>query len=233
MAKNEPLWVREVFLKQAFFPLSAAQRFRWSVAILSLVYSVGIAGILSPWKDWFVAMTPFSLLLSGALIGWNEPVSGRGILLFAVTSYLLGLLIEITGVSTGFPFGEYTYGEILGPKIGGAPWLIGINWFIISYGANEWVTRWGWSRRASIAAGALLPLCADFLIEPVAIHLGFWQWAQGTPPWQNYAGWCGVSLALALAYARTCAGKGTNPVAPWVFAWQILFFFLLNILHVG
>ena len=40
---------------------------------------------------------------------------------------------EWLGVQYGLIFGNYQYGQILGPKIKGVPWLIGANWVIVVF----------------------------------------------------------------------------------------------------
>ncbi|MBK7882949.1 MAG: carotenoid biosynthesis protein [Chitinophagaceae bacterium] len=50
---------------------------------------------------------------------------------FLLICVCIGIAVEIIGVKTGFLFGNYSYGIVLGPKIQSVPILIGINWFII------------------------------------------------------------------------------------------------------
>jgi len=39
-----------------------------------------------------------------------------------------GLAVEAVGVATGFPFGAYSYGALLGPKVLGVPLVIPLAW---------------------------------------------------------------------------------------------------------
>ena len=84
--------------------------------------------------------------------------------------------------------------------------------------------RWGKVLLASTAMVAL-----DLLIEPVAIRLDFWTWAQGDVPVQNYLAWGGVS-AVFFTLFFTLPVKRENPLARYVLLAQVLFFAGLNLL---
>ena len=66
----------------------------------------------------------------------------------------------------------------------------------------------------------------DFLIEPVAIELGFWQWHADKIPFENYVAW----FILATIFSRlTAAGNARNKLSSWVIITLTLFFATLNI----
>ena len=101
--------------------------------ILVAVHVVGIAGMLSPYRELFLLLTPFNLLLSfGILLTFHRERSPKFYksMLFIIIS---GFVIEVIGVNTGYPFGTYTYGEAFGPQLMGTPFMIGVNWFIMAY----------------------------------------------------------------------------------------------------
>ena len=47
--------------------------------------------------------------------------------------FATGIAVEIIGTATGGLFGDYQYGNVLGPSIQKVPFIIGINWFITIY----------------------------------------------------------------------------------------------------
>lgn len=206
---------------------------RVSVTALVLVYGFGILGMFTPFRSWFVALTPVSLLLSYGLLWWNHPVWNNGSRNFLIAAFLIGFGAEVLGVNTGFPFGTYFYGTVLGPKLWNTPLLIGINWTLVTYCSNEvlrrvspaWTPVW-----ALVLLGALLPTLLDVLIEPVAIRLVFWTWAGGAPPIQNYIGWFAVSLIISLAYQYWMPARLRNPIAALLLGLQWLFFASLQAL---
>jgi uncharacterized membrane protein len=209
------------------------KRLKFSVALSVMVYVAGMVGMLSPLRDLFIAMTPFSLLLSYALLFWHAPERDRSFTYFLLSAFGLGFFSEVLGVNTGFPFGDYAYGSVLGPKLWATPLLIGINWTLVTYTANEVVRRYlpdSGSLWLPLLLGAALPTLLDVLIEPVAIDLGYWTWANGgLPDWRNYAGWFAVSLLISLGYRKWIRGA-FNPLAPWLWYLQVLFFAVLGLL---
>ena len=84
-------------------------------------------------RDLFQSLTPLNLLISIAALAvfHRQWTMQFGIFVFA--TFWFSYIIEIIGVSTGAIFGEYYYGNALGPKIGGVPPLIGLLWVMLSY----------------------------------------------------------------------------------------------------
>ncbi len=136
------------------------------------------------------------------MLGWK---TGLG---FMLPSILISVSSELLGTGTGFPFGEYTYLNGLGYKIGGlVPFTIPLSWFYVGLSAYL-IARAGvgvsknptFLRQISaVALGAVLFTCWDFALEPgmSQTSLPFWFWQEpgaffGTP-YQNYAGWYGTS----------------------------------------
>jgi putative membrane protein len=113
-------------------------------------------------------------------------------------------------VNTGLLFGQYQYGPVLGPKILGVPWLIGLNWFVIVYCSGSFlihslelmkskfnirVTATS-STAMVVLGGAAMATFFDFILEPVAVKLNFWTWNNGDIPLYNYLCWFLVSAVL-------------------------------------
>jgi putative membrane protein len=46
---------------------------------------------------------------------------------------MIGFITEWIGVNTGMLFGQYTYGSVMGWGLGGVPFTIGCNWFVVVY----------------------------------------------------------------------------------------------------
>lgn len=197
-----------------------------SIGILIIFHLVGIGGILLSDADQFLRLTPMNLLLTAAIIVLNHK-DWRHAWLFVFT-YLAGLAVEMIGVNTGFPFGEYVYGSVLGPKVIETPWMIGINWLILLYAANSVAKRCGMTViTRSLAAGALMFLL-DFIIEPVAINFNFWTWAETTPPFENYMAWFVISFLISIPWQWTKIELNKN-IAWAVYFTELGFFAVLNL----
>jgi putative membrane protein len=69
----------------------------------------------------------------------------------------------------------------------------------------------------------------DFLIEPIAIKLDFWQWQNNTVPLQNYLAWFILSFILFYIF-RLTNGIIENRFSKIILIIQFVFFGMLNIL---
>ena len=111
-------------------------------------------------------------------------------LLCIVLIFWTGIFVEFLGVNYGLLFGEYSYGKNLGPKLLGVPFLIGMNWVIlttISGSISDYIFKE--KKILSILFGSVLMLAIDFFIEPVAPTLDFWEFKNSIVPLSNYTGW--------------------------------------------
>lgn len=204
----------------------------WSlgaIAVLVILHVVGAVGLQTASHDWFLSLTPVNLLISAVLVmAFHKGNPAKLAAIFAITA-LAGFFVEVAGVKSGVIFGEYAYGETLGPKALEVPFTIGLNWFVLVY-ATGMITR-GWRVPLVLraAVSALLMVLLDIFLEPVAIQLDFWSWTDGVPPLQNYAAWFGLAFLLGLVLQSLKFEKG-NKVAVTLFIIQMLFFGTLNLI---
>jgi putative membrane protein len=200
------------------------------IAYLSIIYAVGITGILLPLHPQFILLTPLNLLLSLVFMLWFHPAWSAKTWFFLAVSFTLGFAAEVFGVNTGLLFGTYTYGDVLGWKTWNTPLIIGVNWILLSYSAgttiNIFLPKWHWIGKG--IAAALLMVGLDLFIEPAAMRLGFWSWPGNTVPLQNYLGWFAVALPILLIFAYTQGGI-RNKVGVALFVLQWLFFLIIDI----
>jgi uncharacterized membrane protein len=200
----------------------------FSIGILVVLYTVGIWGLDSGHRDWFLAATPLTLVLSTGFLllnhtGWN----GRFLAGMAFCC-LSGFFIEVLGVKTGLVFGNYAYGETLGFKAWEVPLVIGLNWLMLIYTTSSLAGRLPLPSGVQAGLAALAMTLLDVLIEPVAMRLDFWQWENGQVPLQNFLAWFCVSLVLILLLRGFGFGK-RNPIAAALFLLQCVFFGTLNL----
>ena len=115
--------------------------------------------------------------------------------LIALTAY--SYAIELVGVRTGWPYGEFTYGVDLGPMLlGDVPLGLAVFFFPLVLNAYLLVLLL-LGERAESALPRLLAtlatvLLVDFVLDPGAVGIGFWtyevQQFYGVP-WSNFQGW--------------------------------------------
>lgn len=107
--------------------------------------------------------------------------------------------IETIGVVTGLPYGAFSYGDSLGPKfLGLVPYLLPVSYLPLVLGAVG--ASGGGSLASRAVKSAVLLVVMDAVLDPGAVRLGFWSYAEGGSyygvPLSNYFGWL-VSGALA------------------------------------
>jgi len=209
---------------------SSLSRSTVAITVLTILYIVGIFGILLPVHEQFILLTPINLLVSLALVLAFQPVWNTKVVGFLLICYTVGWLAELFGVQTGLLFGNYEYGPVLGPKILGTPLMIGVNWILLTYCAGVVSNRLVGSAPKVVRAiaAAVLMVALDALIEPVAMQYDFWQWENASIPLRNYLGWFVVALPLQLLFQQW-VGVVKNKVAVALFLLQIVFFLALNI----
>ncbi len=204
------------------------QRKKWSIFTILLFHIAGLPFLAyPPTRELFLLATPFTLLLSNILLLWNHSDWNRSFYFFAALCFCVGMFFEILGVKTGAIFGGYHYGEVLGIKFMEVPLMIGVNWLLCIYCCGVIGLRLPFSKPLKAALAATLMVAIDYVIEPVAIKMGFWEWHSEHIPLQNYLAWYLISLGLLLTYYYLPFQK-ENKVAPILYITLFLFFFILG-----
>lgn len=225
--------------------LTRFTKFDIATAVAVLFHTIGLVGLLYFDKSFFLAATPFNLLLSFALLVWTQEGKNISFFLFIIICFAIGVSVEIIGINTGVLFGDYTYGNVLGYKLKNVPVLIGINWFIIIYCSGISIhtlltkaikrvandtgkTPMALKALSIIVDGATLAIFFDWLMEPVAVKLGYWTWnGDGSIPMFNYMCWFAVCLLLLAAFHFIKFNK-QNKFAVNLLLIQLMFFLLLR-----
>jgi isopentenyl-diphosphate delta-isomerase len=122
------------------------------------------------------------------------------ILLFVVLG-VLALAIETTAIITGFPYGHFGYSDLLGYRLFGyAPWTVAFAWTPLVLAAYAIAAQTFKNTAVRIVTVALVLFLFDIVLDPGAVHLGFWKYAAGGGfygvPLSNFVGWL-VSGAIA------------------------------------
>jgi putative membrane protein len=180
---------------------------------------------------------------------WTQNNKNLFFWLFVLTAAVTGIAVEIIGVNTKLLFGDYNYGAVLGYKIKNVPLIIGVNWFVIIYCcgvsihtlmvkaiaklATDTATRPMTLKALSVIVdGATLAVLFDWLMEPVAVQLGYWKWADEIP-FYNYICWFAVAVALLTLFHFLKFNK-QNKFAIHLLMIQAMFFLLLRtFLNIG
>lgn len=198
--------------------------------ILYVMYGVGVLGhSLQYSRELMLTLTPFTLLFTGGLVIYVLTKDNYEIRKWLAITYLITFSVEVMGVKTGYIFGNYHYGNVLGPKIFETPVIIGFNWILVILGAlvitKKFINR---SPAFLIIFAPLLAVTFDFVLEPVAVKLNYWNWDGGVIPFQNYLAWYIIAFIFS-AYFVLLKIEIKSKLTANYFLIQFVFFIILNL----
>jgi uncharacterized membrane protein len=213
-------------------PLAASTtRLRVAQGLVLLFHLTGFVGLaFAQNKAFYLNYTPLTLLLTAGLLGAFQPERGWSFWLFVMQAFMLGFVAEFVGVQTGALFGSYRYGATLGLKYMDVPWLIGLNWVVVTYCAGVLTSYLPLPTLFRVLVGAALMVGFDLCLEPMASRYDFWHWTGNVIPLRNFRDWFLLSLVMQLLFQRAGFPK-RNPLVPLVYLVQLLFFFVLGLLN--
>jgi len=200
------------------------------------------------WGTW---MGGALLILQGALMGlWLTTAYGRSGAIASLLILFLSWLVEHVGATTGFPFGAYTYTDVLQPQIFGVvPLAIPFAWLLIvtaAVGTSERVLeKEPRSPRSDLRisptkllTAASFALLLDVTIEPFAVNINrYWVWSDAAAsdyygiPISNFVAWWFTSLLLVavLLWQRQAAALRRPAHRPSFLPWLPLTLYLANL----
>jgi len=191
--------------------------------VLVVLVAVGIAGMIIPiTRPLFQAITPLYLLLNFGVCLLYVPGKPR-VAAAMLGVGVLGFWLEVAGVATGVIFGAYTYGDVLGPTLWNVPLMLGINWAWLTYLSVQLALRVTRQKLLAAMLSSALLVLMDIFLEPVAIYLGMWTWANELPPTQNYVVW-GLAGFLFSFLLLVAIPKHRNPLS-WLQYGLLLVFY--------
>lgn len=205
--------------------------YKIALALLMAMHVAGLIGLQHPVsRPIFEQLIAFNLVVTAAILFIFHTDFSYPFIAFALLTFLGGYFVEVAGVHTGAIFGHYRYGAALGFKLWEVPLLIGLNWLVLVYCTGIITHQLGVPLIAKIIAGSLLMVLLDYLIEPIAIKHDWWSWQTQEVPLQNYAGWF-ISALVLLTFFHILRFNKNNRMAPIIYAVQVFFFFMQNILN--
>jgi putative membrane protein len=124
--------------------------------------------------------------------------------LMAAKVIFLTWAIEAIGTATGFPFGSYSYTDLLQPQLLNVPLLIPFAWMMMlppSWAVAQRLSR-SKGKLVSLALGALAFTAWDLFLDPQMVEWDLWIWRGSSGyfgiPWTNFAGWFLSSLMIMI-----------------------------------
>lgn len=198
---------------------------------LVIFYIVGLAGHLFPFtRSFMLSITPFALLISWItiIIPFIQNKEWKTLIFFIVCG-IAGFIAEVIGVNYGILFGDYSYGDVLGFGIFGAPLVIGLNWIIILTGSLSLSGILFKNKIIIVLAAVIFSVVFDFIMEPVAVFFTYWNWKPENIPLTNYFTWGALILIFSLTFI--CLKFTLKSKLPaFLFTIQFIYFFILRVL---
>src|SRR5271170_6294665 len=150
--------------------VTVAYRSRTSLVLWALLMLYAFARVLQvfPGEVPLVAVVALHVLppFAFALIHGAMFYRTRGILIFFVICLVIGNIFENVGVRTGFPFGQYYFTDLMGPRLFVVPIQLGLAHLGMAY--LSWtLARLILGSTRSVLAGSrvvTLPLVAAFIM---------------------------------------------------------------------
>ncbi len=201
----------------------------WKTVFIYLMFAVGITGhMLNILLPLMLFLTPYTLLLLGLFVLFYSYQKGNYLLLlWCFVTYVFTFLLEVIGVASGLIFGNYIYGDVLGFQLLNVPIIIGFNWVMVILGAIKITDYLKIKPPFNFLLTALLAVLFDFILEPVAISLNYWQWENVSVPFHNYAAWFFISL-IAVYFYHSLKIKNDSTIAIHYFIAQCIFFIIIG-----
>ena len=158
------------------------------------------------------------VLHASSRLGWRTAIG------IFVVAFSISLASELTGTTTGYPFGPYSYSTQLGHLIGGrVPFNIPTSWFYMLYSSlaicgrllaprDDSASKWRWAAVAAVVLTAW-----DVSMDPAMVATTHWFWhlpsLEGAStfrrvllagflygmPLTNWLGWLATGLVVARA----------------------------------
>jgi len=181
-----------------------------SILVIWLFVISALIGISLGFEDWFIPKTPLNLLIGFGLLLINLDFSSSKAKLSFVIAFSVGIGVEILGVATGKIFGVYYYGENMGVKLLGVPYMIGLYWAVLVSATSMIVRKIFNSRWLIAVTGGLAMVILDIFMEVMAGRFDFWHFEKGIVPMQNYIVWFIVAFILHLISYNWIPLKGAK-----------------------
>jgi len=198
------------------------------IAFVWIVHIAAMIGVSIGFQDWFVTKTPLNLLLiSIALILFYPFVNLKEFTTFIMIA-IIAFYSEWLGVHFGWIFGDYSYGQNLGWKIEGVPFLISMNWAVLVLITATLATRLVQGLVPRVIIGSLLMVFLDIFMEPIAPRFDYWEFAGGSAPILNYIGWFGVACLLQTIVQKSDF-IGDVRISLHLYVVQLIFFAWFNV----
>jgi uncharacterized membrane protein len=192
-----------------------------AVVVVQIAYPLTHGGA----RDRLTVVTVLLFAATGVVHAALTRGAGVALQLVLVTA-LPGFAVEMLGVRTGVPFGDYVYSHRLGPLVLDTPIVVAFAWTMLAWPAALAARRLVRGFAARVAVGAWALAVCDLFLDPQLVAAGGWRWSDPSPhlpgvptvPLTNFAGWLLVAVGLSYLVQRI-AGDGDDLVPVALYLW--------------
>ena len=199
-----------------------------AIIFLWVIHLSALVGLAAGYESFFLEKSPFTMLYLTLIMAVFYPIKDVKKVALFFSFVVIGMSVEWLGVHTGLLFGDYSYGNNFGPKLDGIPYLIGINWALLTFATHQIASKWLSNRWVKSALGAGLMVFLDFFLEQICDYAGFWSFVEGAG-WFNYICWFIIAYLLHLILSFYSI-KGDFKISFHLYIVQLFFAFSLWIL---
>lgn len=177
-------------------------------------------------------ITDIFLLIANSLVLYSLLSQSREkrLIPWAIVAFLLTFSLEAAGVHTGMVFGSYRYGDTMKVQLLEVPVIIAFNWIILILATSSLVRLVSSKPWITTTLAAVVIVLFDYVMEPVAVMLDYWTWADGRIPLQNYLAWFLIAWTLS-AFIQFGKFRLRSTLLRSYFFIQLVFFLALRFLY--
>ena len=199
--------------------------------LLIVFFSAGVLFHLIPFfRPYVLKLTDIFLFISNGIVLWFVFSKSRSfsLIIWCFLVFLITYLAELAGILTGEIFGSYLYGKTMIFQVMNVPVVIAFNWLILILATISISSKLVKPLWLIPIISSLLIVAFDYVMEPVAMHLDYWQWANDIIPLQNYIAWFFISLVFASIFVALRLSVNSRILRTYFFI-QLFFFLVLRI----
>ena len=199
---------------------------RWLIVAVLFFTSLFVARVPLKAELWLISAVAIFLFATPVFVAaWQWLGRLRGSVLLTALG-LYAFIFETIAIKTGFPYGNFVYNDLLGPKLlDAAPVTVLLAWTPLILGVIYLVQHISDIYARAVLATILL-VVTDIVLDPAAVHVGFWFW--DTPgfyygvPLVNFLGWV-VSGSIGISGVLMAQHYFKFPALPPLFALNLSF----------
>lgn len=189
---------------------------------LSVMLAIGNASMQSVFvTHWITPLIMVTIGVCALVLSYR--LSSR--MVGAVVAVLIIIfLCEASGANFGFPFGDFAFTDLLGPKVLDVPLLILFTWLAILIPA--WAAAGKFLRYKHVVVASIVVTAFDAVLEFSADSLDLWHWKKGLPTELNFISWFGIAYVSFSILRKYASEKEPGLLVPHLLSAQLLYFTL-------